>query len=1247
MRIVAIRGENLASLGAAFALEFEQEPLKSSGLFAITGETGAGKSTLLDALCLALYDKFPRLLAPGGGETAPDPSGDTLSGGDPRIILRRGASAGFAEVDFIARDGLPYRVRCDLLRARGNAAGRLQHRLRTLWRLDASGAPAQLMDSGIDPVNRRVVELTDLTFDQFRRTALLAQGDFDAFLRADSKERADLLEKITGAEIYGLLSQRAFERAKEQQALVAQLEEKISDIALLTPSDREHKIQQCAAITTQRQAVSADRQSAQQALIACEAHAQAQERLALAQSDDDAARAQLQLLAPKIDIVEALDLLEPIRGDYNDMRRLDEAMTRLGAQLAAAKTKAQAAQLLCQAAQHDKEAAEVKLVEIDARMSHYAPIWREASELDVLISSLSHSCAQSRQSSQDLADQLANKSRECDATRLRFDEMKHHVAQSRAWLHQLAPLQSLYDKRDDFNRLMTQRRQAVEESAKAQMRVRAIARECENDRIKITQLEQQDAKDQLQKDQVKQQIKHHQRLLIDGDPAALQLKLEAVTDRHRVLQRAADLCADYAQAKKAIDQAQPLAAQMTERMTSLAAQLAALREQQTIQSAQAIEMSHLDALAQSMIAPEALQMRAVLQPGEACPVCGGLDHPFAHQEGAAQELVALLRAKHEAARHAQAAVGAALIEMGAKEARIGAEHETLLRDIAQSQEHASLSMQAYHKIRDQENMRALPGDIDQARSEITGLLDLSCQQRSALDEAFKELNAFRRESDASQLALDQLQSDIERRQREKAHIDETGRRHGLEAARLEELVAGNARLIASLNQTLLPFLSACDLTLQDLERDPLTLHNIISERFDHYDAVKKAHEDYDAQRASLLQQISMLDTQQDGLRHAVKRADEEMNKLEQDRQALSVKRMRLLNGEETESHRARHAQERLSCFQSFEKSRSAYDAAAKHLTIAETSIQELIGHMSQLESDAQTARENYRMGWQALGFDATRVEKLLSYHQEERAALRESVHEGRRRAAAADAALHARLDDMHLAKAQLTRIEPRETLVDILSQLTDALDALSSQYGALQEQILQDDKAQQLAAGVADEIKGAKAQCQLWGEINEAIGSKTGDKFRRFAQAVTLEHLIALANQRLALLAPRYLLEKSPDVDLLGVHVIDRDLGAERRSTRSLSGGERFLISLALALALSALEGRDSFIDTLFIDEGFGSLDSATLDIAIDALENLQGQGRRIGIISHVDALQQRISTKIHVIRQGGGKSVVTVSSLG
>ena len=115
----------------------------------------------------------------------------------------------------------------------------------------------------------------------------------------------------------------------------------------------------------------------------------------------------------------------------------------------------------------------------------------------------------------------------------------------------------------------------------------------------------------------------------------------------------------------------------------------------------------------------------------------------------------------------------------------------------------------------------------------------------------------------------------------------------------------------------------------------------------------------------------------------------------------------------------------------------------------------------------------------------------------------------------------------------------------------------------------------------------------------------------------------------------------------MGLQIVDRDLGDERRSPRSLSGGERFLASLALALALAGLEGRESFVDTLFIDEGFGSLDSATLDVAIDALETLQGQGRKVGVISHVDSLQQRIAVRICIERRGGGLSVVRLRAPG
>ncbi|MBI1980195.1 MAG: chromosome segregation protein SMC, partial [Methylocystis sp.] len=243
--------------------------------------------------------------------------------------------------------------------------------------------------------------------------------------------------------------------------------------------------------------------------------------------------------------------------------------------------------------------------------------------------------------------------------------------------------------------------------------------------------------------------------------------------------------------------------------------------------------------------------------------------------------------------------------------------------------------------------------------------------------------------------------------------------------------------------------------------------------------------------------------------------------------------------------------------------------------------------------------------------------------------------------AAAEAAVAARQVDLDEARAAAPPETSREALVAKEKGDACRLDELSARLGALRERCARDDEARQRAAALGEELEQARANAKLWSEISEAIGSASGDKFRRFAQAATLEHLVGLANQRLKLLAPRYALERSGDPGSLALQIVDRDLGDERRSTRSLSGGERFLASLALALALAGLEGRNSFVDTLFIDEGFGALDSATLDVAIDALETLQGQGRRVGVISHVDSLQQRIATKICVERRGGGVSVV------
>ena len=135
---------------------------------------------------------------------------------------------------------------------------------------------------------------------------------------------------------------------------------------------------------------------------------------------------------------------------------------------------------------------------------------------------------------------------------------------------------------------------------------------------------------------------------------------------------------------------------------------------------------------------------------------------------------------------------------------------------------------------------------------------------------------------------------------------------------------------------------------------------------------------------------------------------------------------------------------------------------------------------------------------------------------------------------------------------------------------------------------------------------------------------------------------VRFRNEQLGFISPRYRLARG---DALSLHVADMDMGGEVRASRSLSGGERFLVSLGLALALSGLEGCQGSCDVLLIDEGFGSLDSGSLDLAVEALETLQGLGRKVGVVTHVAAMVERIPTQVRVVKRGGGRSLVEVQA--
>ena len=205
----------------------------------------------------------------------------------------------------------------------------------------------------------------------------------------------------------------------------------------------------------------------------------------------------------------------------------------------------------------------------------------------------------------------------------------------------------------------------------------------------------------------------------------------------------------------------------------------------------------------------------------------------------------------------------------------------------------------------------------------------------------------------------------------------------------------------------------------------------------------------------------------------------------------------------------------------------------------------------------------------------------------------------------------------------------------VLEEAETTRDACLSRRGELQARKQADDEQKQKLKQIADDIETKQAAFDVLSTLNELIGSSKGDKFRKFAQGLTLDNLIVLANRQLSRLHGRYRLQRK-EVNGLSLLVADTWQGDITRDTRTLSGGESFLVSLALALALSDLVSHKTSIDSLFLDEGFGTLDAETLDIALDALDNLNASGRMIGVISHVEAMKERIPTQIRVHKRSG-----------
>ena len=229
-----------------------------------------------------------------------------------------------------------------------------------------------------------------------------------------------------------------------------------------------------------------------------------------------------------------------------------------------------------------------------------------------------------------------------------------------------------------------------------------------------------------------------------------------------------------------------------------------------------------------------------------------------------------------------------------------------------------------------------------------------------------------------------------------------------------------------------------------------------------------------------------------------------------------------------------------------------------------------------------------------------------------------------------------------LREAQIPEGDKAEQFKAEHKKLQDNRDTLIENLTTRQNQIEVDDKNRKKLADHQKLLEKAKEECSIWNRLRSLIGSHDGAKFRRYAQSISLDILIRHANQHLTRLSDRYRIQRLTGKEL-ELEIEDLHQASVTRPMASLSGGESFLASLALALGLSELAGRNVRIESLFIDEGFGSLDSEVLDIAIGALEGLHQNSKSVGVISHVELLKQRITTQIRVEKLIAGNSTLKI----
>lgn len=1218
MKILKIELQNINSLkcDAPVVIDFEHPRFEDVGLFAITGPTGAGKTTLLDAITIALYRRVPRFEKAG-------------SKGGLEDVVSYGSYTAMARVTFAAQNQR-YEAQWDI-RLASNNGRKLNKPVETLRVKNlTSGIIVAETKTACD---EKIVEITQLNYDQFLRSVMLAQGEFAAFLSAKNAEKGVLLQQIAGDEIYRKIGETLKNRISEEKKTLEHISSKINTDDLLNGETIDGLKQEEEQLNNRLKTLNADLKKVDDQIKLFEQI----EKLKQQKQNTEADKLQLELDIEQNTIIfqrlEKHEAAEPLKAMLTEIRRLEQDIEKKDRRIREIDSELSTIGEKIKAASATEIEDKAKMLEAEKKNNDWQPKLEKVIALDTTIYSHKINIAENEKTKTALLEaksgfmqSVEEKEKNLKSYRVILEELNRYFEQNK-------DIPSIEKHLNNWNAELTRRKGNWERIADWRKTIVKGRVDFAANEASIETIKKEYHQEKVSLETLTGEIKTLQDSLDAGSIEQLVNQNNTLTTKKEQLRDLIQWSANYIQLfadKQALTDHKAHLEQKQKELSKKIQELVAEMER-TIQSVKdAEELFEKD---QYIVSLESERKR--LKSGEPCPLCGSSTHPLVehYTEITISDSKKRLDERKEALEQLNNDKNTAELQ----QARIGTELQQALTQIGKSEADLNelnrkfLSATSEYRIDDKPLIEAALKETENEIIILAGKISASQEQQILKNKKQTELKAIEEKLKTVEIQLTQFNTTNVEIEKSIAAAEKES----------ESLKHTNA----ALERELVIQLTDCNLPLPEPENTTDFMLQLEKSVKAYNDNEKKQTETksnekqcsieikhLNDQTAAKLNEVSAIEDRIENLNKELISIKKNRNAILPSEMSTEQKRTELQAEIDIAKKAMENAAMQLTGFKDLQTARVAEKTSiTKEQVDNRTKLNDLMSGLA--EKMNQSSFANREAAEEALLGDDLKARYLQ---------IRKSIDD--RKITISTLAKKVAIELETLEKEIKPDI-PLTAALDKQAEINDQKEKLQKRAGEISESFRKDNQIRSRNAQVVTEITRQELICRKWTDLMTVLGGSQ-DAFNTYVQRLTLKNLIDLANLHLYKLNRRYSLQLNPQYkagEELNFNLVDHYQADEMRLVDTSSGGEKFLISLALALGLSDLASYNVSIGSLFIDEGFGTLDSNTLETVISTLETLKTQGKMIGIISHVDSLKERIPVQIQVIKKTNGVSALDI----